>query len=134
MIQQGFSSSFTEKQLALIAFDIKELPNAKKKMDGWIDGWMDGLMKRQIPEYWGSLNLFVYLLSIPHIEYSFNSTQQILMESQDHQNGLSRFLLIPGFHKSIWKNKMLFGFPSLFLFFYLLTEQNPKQILKIKIK
>lgn len=127
-MQRDFSPSFTEKELALITFDIKEFPSGKK-MDGWIAGWMD----RQMPDYRGSLNLSVCLPSIHHMEYSFNSTQQILMESQDHQNGLLRLLPIPGFHKGIWKNKMLFGFPFLFLFFSLLTEQNPKQILKIKI-
>lgn len=98
-------------------------------LDGLMDGWINEQENTRLLRELKSLCIF----SIFHIEYGFNSTSQILMESQNHQNGLSRFLLIPGFHKNIWKNKMLFGFPFLFLFCSLLTEQNPKQILKIKI-
>lgn len=55
------------------------------------------------------------------------------MKSQDIKTAFQDFFQLQNSTKAHGKNKMLLGFPFLFLFFSLLTEQNPKQILKIKI-
>ena len=64
-----------------------------------------------------SLRVFYASWSTALIQLSTN-----IDESKEHQNGLSRLLSVPRFHKGIWKNKMSFGFPFLILFFSLLTE------------
>lgn len=108
--------------MALIVVDIKEFSNGKM-IDGWVDRWMDRCTDGQTnTRLLQEFEFSVCLLFITHIEYSFNLTQQILVGSQEHQNGFLRFLSIPGFYKDIWKNKMLYGFHFLFFFFLLFVN------------